>query len=95
MPFDTGKEPNLEKIRELLLGSELPQLPGRVANLEQKIAAMDQAQVLGQLKEIEALRNDINAAKSDIQEIKDVLVGLNRKLTSAFSAFTDFVRPSK
>ncbi len=89
------KEPGLEKIREILLGAEYAQLLGRVGNLEQKLSIMDPGAVTDQLKEIDGLRNDVNAAKNEIREIKDVLVGLNRKLTSAFSAFTDFVRPAK
>ena len=82
------KEPNLERIREILLEPQLSHLSKKMEGLENKVADMNPSKVDAVKKEMETIKNDVKILKMEMKEIKNVIVGLNRKFSNAFSMFT-------
>jgi hypothetical protein len=80
-------EPNLQKLREIILEPDFELLANRVAKIEKNSYGADANSVEQTKKDIAGLKNDFIAMRKEIEEIQTVIVALNRKLTNAFGSF--------
>lgn len=78
---------SVEKIREILLEPDFSRVLNRVSKLENSLSAVDLDAVETLKKEVADIRKEITALASNIEDVKGVLVGFNKKLTGAFSVF--------
>jgi hypothetical protein len=88
MNRDNANEGGISKIKEILLEPDFGQMLSRLGNIENKLAQNADLTAVNELKkEVEGLKNDFAVMRTEINELKEVLVGFNRKITGAFSAF--------
>ena len=96
-----GNESDIDKIRKILVEPALREFMPRVSRIEEAVNKIDPNATSSLKFDIDAMRHDVDALKREItsvkgtvdniiKEIKDLqvmMVGFNKKITGAFSAF--------
>ncbi len=77
----------IETIKQIILEPALGSLKGKVDGLEKKLEQMPSTNTEALEKEIAELKAKFATTQKEIEGIKKVLVGLNKKLSKAFSTF--------
>ncbi|MFP4522182.1 MAG: hypothetical protein ACLFQK_08565 [Fibrobacterota bacterium] len=74
-------------LKESIVLPEVSKLTEKTEELSKRLDAADSDRVKLEIRE---MKTDIDELKNSIKELKTVTVGLNKKMTKAFSAFSSF-----
>lgn len=81
------KDAGLETLRQIILEPKLGEVAERISRLERRVLDIDTTSIENSRKEIVVMKEDAKALRAEIEEIKNVIVGLDNKLKRAFGAF--------
>jgi hypothetical protein len=96
-----NEQQDLEKLRSIILEPRITEIINRLKQMEDGLKQVGTSATSTVKKDIDTFRNDVEEVKiglggmrsdvhslrKELDEVKNVMVGFNKKLTGAFSAF--------